>query len=251
LSTFFETIFRLKTPQSLFSVSEPSHSDGRIRIIFVSAHNFASNSTTARMLCPLIAFMQRRSLQCDISVVGMSESDEPHSSCLPVTSWHVFSSLSDTDMAQRLNAMRPHVLVDTVGFTLKSRVEVFAHRPARVQVHWHGMPYTSGSALFYDTYFGDRVSTSVDFRSSWAESLLLLPLPYLMNSHKVVHPRIDRGVAAAARTRRHLFSGLVDPSRKSLLAASFNVPFKIQRDLFECWCRVINRTDTLHLWIAG
>ena len=203
------------------------------------------------MVCPLIASMQRRSLQFDISVVGMNDTDEPHSSCLPIASWHVFSSLSDIEMAQRLNSMRPHILVDTVGYTLKARVEVFAHRPARVQVHWHGMPYTSGSALLYDTYFGDRVSTSVELRSSWAESLLLLPLPYLMNSHKIVHPRIDRGAAAAASARRHLFGGKVDPSRKSLLAASFNVPFKIQRDLFDCWCRVIQRTDKLHLWIAG
>jgi protein O-GlcNAc transferase len=241
----------LKTPQPLFSVSEPPHVGGRIRVIFVSSHNFATNSTTARMVCPLIASMQRRSLQCDISVVGMNDTDEPHSSCLQITSWHVFSSLSDSEMAQRLNAMRPHILVDTVGFTLKSRVEVFAHRPARVQVHWHGMPYTSGSAIFYDTYFGDRISTSVDFRSSWAESLLLFPLPYLMNSHKVVHPHIDRGAAAAASTRQLLFGGVVDPSRKSLLAASFNVPFKIQRELFDCWCRVINHTDKLHIWIAG
>jgi predicted O-linked N-acetylglucosamine transferase (SPINDLY family) len=147
--------------------------------------------------------------------------------------------------------MQPHVLIDTVGFTLKARVEVFALRPARIQVHWHGMPYTGGSALFYDTYVGDRISTSVDFRSSWAESLLLLPLPYLMNSHKLVHPRIDRGPAAAASARKNLFQGAVDPSRKSLLAASFNVPFKIQPDLFRCWCEVISRTEKLHLWIAG
>jgi protein O-GlcNAc transferase len=195
--------------------------------------------------------MQRRSAHCDISVVGMSDTDEPHASCLSITSWHVLGSLSDADIAQRLNAMQPHVLVDTVGFTLKSRVEVFAQRPARVQVHWHGMPYTGGSALLYDTYFGDRISTSVDFRSSWAESLLLLPLPYLMNSHQHVHPHIDRSAAAAASARRRLFGGAVDPSRNSLLAASFNVPFKIQRELFECWCRVINRTDKLHIWIAG
>jgi predicted O-linked N-acetylglucosamine transferase (SPINDLY family) len=204
------------------------------------------------MVCPLIASMQRsHSLQYDFSVVGMSSTDESHATCRPITPWLLFSGLSDFDTAQKLNALRPHVLVDTVGFTLKARVEVFGHRPARIQVHWHGMPYSGGSALFYDTYVGDRISTSVDFRSSWAESLLLLPLPYLMNSHKIVHPRINRGAAATASTRQNLFGGKASPSRASLLFASFNVPFKIQSQLFDCWCRVIRRTDKLHLWIAG
>jgi predicted O-linked N-acetylglucosamine transferase (SPINDLY family) len=234
----------------MFSVSKPLHFDGRVRVVFVSSHNFATNSTTARMVCPLIASMQQ-SLQHDVSVVGLSNSDEAHPSCLPISSWQIFGGLSDIDTAQKLNAMRLHILVDTVGFTLKARVEVFAQRPAKVQVHWHGMPYTGGSAHFYDTYVGDRISSSVDFRSSWAESLLLLPLPYLMNSHKIVHGRIERGAAATARARRDLFRGVVNPSRKSLLAASFNVPFKIQRDLFDCWCQVLSRTEKLHLWIAG
>lgn len=204
------------------------------------------------MVCPLIASMQRsQSRQHDISVVSMSSVDEPHSSCLQISPWRVFGDLSDIETAQKLNALRPHIIVDTVGYTLKARVEVFGHRPARVQVHWHGMPYSGGSSIFYDTYVGDRISTSVDFRSSWAESLLLLPLPYLMNSHKNVHPRIDRGAAASASTRQNLFHGRVDPSRASLLMASFNVPFKIQRDLFDCWCRVISRMDKVHLWIAG
>jgi predicted O-linked N-acetylglucosamine transferase (SPINDLY family) len=204
------------------------------------------------MVCPLIASMQRSySLQFDFYVVGLSSTDESHDSCRAITPWLIFSGLSDVDTAHKLNALRPHVLVDTVGYTLKARVEVFGHRPAKVQVHWHGMPYSSGSTLFYDTYLGDRISTSVDFRSSWAESLLLLPLPYLMNSHKIVHPHIDRGAAAAASTRGNLFGGKASTSRTSLLVASFNVPFKIQRDLFDCWCRVIRRTDKLHLWIAG
>ena len=248
----FNKLFRFSVPKPLFSYSEPTHFDGRVRVVFVSSHNFATNSTTARMVCPLIASMQQsRSLQYDFSVVGMSSIDEPHSSCLPITPWRMLSGLSDIATAQKLNEMRPHILVDTVGYTLKARVEVFGHRPARVQVHWHGMPHSSGSALFYDTYIGDRISTSVDFRSSWAESLLLLPLPYLMNSHKVVHPRIDRGAAATARTRQSLFSGKAGPSRTSLLFASFNVPFKIQRQLFDCWCRVVHRTGKLHVWIAG
>jgi len=203
------------------------------------------------MVCPLIAAMQR-SPQFDISAVGLTDGDVPHASCLPITPWHIVSGLSDIDTAQSINAMRPHVIVDTVGFTMKARVEVFAHRPARVQVHWHGMPYTSGRSQFFDTYVGDRISTSVELRSSWAESLLLLPLPYLMNSHKIVHPHIDRGSAATASTRQKLFSATsaAEPSR-SLLAASFNVPFKIQRDLFDCWCSVVARTEKLHIWIAG
>jgi hypothetical protein len=247
----FFYLFRFGNPPALFSVTDHSHFHGRVRVIFVSSHNFATNSTTARMVCPLIAAIQR-SPQFDVSAVGLTDGDEPHSSCLPVTSWHVFSDLSDIDTAQSINAMRPHVLVDTVGFTMKARVEVFARRPARVQVHWHGMPYTSGSSLLFDTYVGDRISTSVELRSSWAESLLLLPLPYLMNSHKIVHPHIDRGAAATSNTRQKLFRGTsaAEPSR-SLLAASFNVPFKIQRELFDCWCSVVARTEKLHIWIAG
>jgi hypothetical protein len=46
----FFYLFRFGNPPALFSVTDHSHFHGRVRVIFVSSHNFATNSTTARIL---------------------------------------------------------------------------------------------------------------------------------------------------------------------------------------------------------
>ena len=54
------------------------------------------------------------------------------------------------------------------------------------QVHWHGYPGTLGRELV-DYFAGDATSSPPELRSSFLESLLLLPFPYLANSFPLTY----------------------------------------------------------------
>lgn len=61
-------------------------------------------------------------------------------------------------VADRIYADKIHILVNLNGYTKGARTEVFALRPAPIQVMWLGYPGTSGSD-FMDYIITDSVTS--------------------------------------------------------------------------------------------
>ncbi|XP_076286274.1 O-linked N-acetylglucosamine (GlcNAc) transferase sxc isoform X2 [Lasioglossum baleicum] len=91
--------------------------------------------------------------------------------------------------ADRINADGIHILVNMNGYTKGARNEIFALRPAPIQVMWLGYPGTSG-ASFMDYLITDEVTSPVELASQYSEKLAYMPHTYFIGDHKQMFPHL-------------------------------------------------------------
>jgi predicted O-linked N-acetylglucosamine transferase (SPINDLY family) len=140
--------------------------------------------------------------------------------------------------AQRIADDRVDILVDLHGHTDGGRPEVLALRPAPVQVGFLGYPGTTG-APFIDYLIADRV---VAPRSDWewfSEKIVWMPASYQVN---------DAGQRLADRTPSRAEFAL--PERGFVFCA-FNKHYKIEREMFGLWLRLLALVPGSVLWLLG
>lgn len=82
-----------------------------------------------------------------------------------------------------------HILVNMNGYTKGARNEIFALRPAPVQVMWLGYPGTSG-ASFMDYIVTDIVTSPVELANQYSEKLAFMPSTYFIGDHKQMFPHL-------------------------------------------------------------
>jgi predicted O-linked N-acetylglucosamine transferase (SPINDLY family)/uncharacterized protein HemY len=91
--------------------------------------------------------------------------------------WRHCVGLSDQAIAERIREDRIDILVDLAGHTGNSRLQVFALKPAPVQVSWW-MGFAFGTGLPQVDYFlADDQMLPTGCESSFAESLWRMPAP--------------------------------------------------------------------------
>ncbi|CAG2061914.1 unnamed protein product [Timema podura] len=79
------------------------------------------------------------------------------------------------------------------GYTKGARNEIFALRPAPVQVMWLGYPGTSG-ASFMDYLITDEVTSPLELTSQYSEKLAYMPYTYFVGDHKQMFPHLKERV---------------------------------------------------------
>lgn len=139
------------------------------------------------------------------------------------------------DMARRIRVDEIDILVDLKGYTQNARPPLFAMRPAPVQVSYLGYPGTTG-ADYIDYVIGDPVVTPMEHASHFSERIAQLPGCYQCNDGTRPIP--------------------VPPSRASqglpeqgLVLCAFNQPYKISPEVFDVWCRILQRLPDAVLWL--
>ncbi|KAH0954954.1 hypothetical protein HN011_000543 [Eciton burchellii] len=91
--------------------------------------------------------------------------------------------------ADRINSDGIHILVNMNGYTKGARNEIFALRPAPVQVMWLGYPGTSG-ASFMDYLITDEVTSPLELANQYSEKLAYMPHTYFIGDHKQMFPHL-------------------------------------------------------------
>lgn len=131
------------------------------------------------------------------------------------------------------------ILVDLAGYTTHARPEVFALRPAPVQVAYLGYPSTTGAA-FIDYAIVDKIVVRPeDQQNAWSETIVRLP-----NAYCPYDPALSN---ANADLQRRDF-GLPE---STFVLCSFNNNYKIEPTIFAVWMRLLTKVPDAVLWLLG
>jgi protein O-GlcNAc transferase len=144
--------------------------------------------------------------------------------------------LSSFDIARQAHEDGIDIAVDLKGLTENHRLEIFAYRPAPIQISYLGYPGTSG-APFIDYMIADRWTVPDDERSAYCECLIRLPESYQVND--------ARGSAPRLRVYRHEH-GLPEDA---FVFACFNNSYKIGRRDFALWMDLLAAVAASVLWL--
>ncbi|XP_072390570.1 UDP-N-acetylglucosamine--peptide N-acetylglucosaminyltransferase 110 kDa subunit isoform X2 [Diabrotica undecimpunctata] len=114
------------------------------------------------------------------------------------------SSLScNGKAADRIYSDNIHVLVNMNGYTKGARNEIFALRPAPIQVMWLGYPGTSG-ASFMDYLITDEITSPIEVADQYSEKLAYMPYTYFVGDHKQMFPHLKERLIVSDKTGQNL-----------------------------------------------
>ena len=206
----------------------------RIRLAYVSA-DFRDHAV-AFQLAPLIERHDRARFQ----VIGISTGPSDDSAIRArlmkaFDRFHDFAGMDSAEIARRLRDMEIDIAVDLGGHTGHSRLQVFSHRPAPVQVSWLGYPGTTG-APFMDHLIADGVVAPAEDQPYFSERLVRLPDSYFPTDPA-------RPIGA---TPRRADQGLPD---QGFVFCCFNNAWKIARPIFGIWMRLLAEVPGSVLWL--
>jgi protein O-GlcNAc transferase len=140
------------------------------------------------------------------------------------------------EIAARIAHDEIDILVDLKGHTGRSRLEIFALRPAPVQLTYLGFPGTLGAA-FIDYAIADAIVVPDADLAHFTENVVRLAGTYQVN---------DRRQPVAAETPRREALGL---PQDAFVFCSFCRHFKIEPVMFAAWMRILAAVPESVLWL--
>ncbi|QKE63047.1 tetratricopeptide repeat protein [Aquipseudomonas campi] len=150
-----------------------------------------------------------------------------------VDHWRHCVGLSDKAIAERIREDGIDILVDLAGHTGNSRLQVFALKPAPVQISWW-MGFAFGTGLEQVDYFlADEQMLPVGCESSFAESLWRMPAP---------------AVAYVPPERMQVeISALPALSNGYITFGSLTRPVRLNYKVIEVWSALLKRVPNSRL----
>ncbi len=140
--------------------------------------------------------------------------------------------------ARLINEDGIDVLIDLMGWTTNTRMEITALRPAPIQVSWLGYPGSVGHPRLADYLIGDPVVTPLDHADFYVETLALMPHSMQPN---------DRKRVVGVKPGR-LEAGLPDTG---FVFCSFSQSYKINPAIFNIWCKLLMEVEGSVLWLLS
>jgi predicted O-linked N-acetylglucosamine transferase (SPINDLY family) len=208
---------------------------GRIRIGYCSADFY--DHATAHLAAGLFERHDRSRFEIVAYSFGPDDGSEYRRRL--IAAFDRFVDVRDESFqatARRIAGDGIDILVDLKGYTGGARSEIFALRPAPVQVNFLGYPGTTG-ADFMDYIIADRTVVPAEDRRWYAENVVWMPCSYQVND--------DRQPVAPEAPRR-VECGL--PQTGAVLAC-FNNNYKIDASVFAAWMRILAAVPGAVLWL--
>ncbi len=153
-----------------------------------------------------------------------------------VSRFHDIAGQEDRAIAEYIRDREIDILIDLAGHTHGARLNVLALRPAAIIVNWLGYPGTMGLPRLADYIIGDRFVTPRAHADHFSETIAQLPHSYFP---AVAVPELSVTPSRSA-------AGLPE---RGIIFCSFNQGYKITRDVFDVWCRLLNAVPDSVLWL--
>ncbi|MYL24808.1 hypothetical protein GLV89_13575 [Halomonas alkaliantarctica] len=143
--------------------------------------------------------------------------------------------LTDDELITRIRDDQIDVLIDLQGDTTDTRVWLLRHRLAPVQAGWLGFPGGLGEGV-NDYLLADRHVIPETSFADFAEQPVWLPTTYIPNDPErqplTPPPRVTQ-----------------DLPEDAVVFCCFNGQYKITREIFHAWCRILQQVDNSILWL--
>lgn len=207
----------------------------RIRVAYVSA-DFHEHAT-AFLLAELLERHDREQFEWTAISLGPDDGSAMR--------WRVEQAFDrfvdargrdDREVAKLLVEQEIDIAVDLKGYTADSRMGIFAHRPAPVQVSYLGYPGTTG-APYMDYVIADRHLIAAEHFPDYSEQVVHLPDCYQPNGS-------GRPAATARLTR-----GELSHPDAAFVYCCFNGSGKITPEVFGIWMRLLAAAPDSVLWL--
>jgi predicted O-linked N-acetylglucosamine transferase (SPINDLY family) len=152
--------------------------------------------------------------------------------------FHDISAMNDAQIIELAREEGLDIAVDLKGFTKESRLSLFAHGLAPVQISYLGYPGTIG-AEFIDYIIADAVVIPKDKRHYYSEKIIYLPYSY--------QPNDSTRVISDVEVTRKDFGLPTD----GFVFCCFNSSFKITPIEFDIRMRLLGKIDESVLWLLN
>jgi protein O-GlcNAc transferase len=211
------------------------YSHERIRIAYISAdfHNHA----TAQLMAGL--FEQHDKTRFDLTALSFGPDQDSNLRHRIKRSFERFIDvrpLADEDVAKTIRSQEIDIAIDLKGFTQNARTNIFARRPAPVQVNYLGYPGTMGSD-HYDYIIADQTVIPPDQCEFYSEKVVWLPDSYQVNDAR-------RRISERTPSRRDCTL-----PEQGFVFCCFNNTFKITPEVFDVWMRLLKANQNSILWL--
>jgi predicted O-linked N-acetylglucosamine transferase (SPINDLY family) len=208
----------------------------RIRLAYVSAD--FNQHAVASQLAPLVEKHDRERFQVIGIATGRRDDSAVRQRLMKgFDRFHDFAGLNSDEIARKLREMEIDIAVDLGGHTGLSRLQIFAHRFAPVQVSWLGYPGTPG-ASYIDYLIGDGIVTPPKHQPFFTEKLVQLPGTYFPTDDTLqAGPLPDRAAAGLPPT--------------GFVFCCFNAGWKINKPVFDVWMRLLKAVPGSVLWLKA
>ncbi|HTJ57728.1 MAG TPA: tetratricopeptide repeat protein [Devosiaceae bacterium] len=225
---------RLSVPADRLAPGRPNAS-GKIRLGYISA-DFRAHAT-GQLIGEVIERHDRSRFEVVCYSYGPNDGSPERRRIEAAADVFIdISARSHLEAAQRIAGDGIDILLDLQGNTSGARTEIFACRPAPVQVNYLAYPATMGSG-HYDYIIADPVLIPASEQRWFAENLVHLPNCYQPNDpnrriEAPLHSRADYGLPEGA----FVFCG-------------FHNSFKITPAVFDVWMRLLHGVPNSVLWL--
>ena len=230
--TYVEAYFRALPPVKRSSKRRP----GRIRIGYVSGEFRAQ--ATMYLMAGLFESHDRD--RFEVFAFDNGRDDGSPMRARVVAGFDKFvpvALLSDRDAADAVAEQDIDILVNLNGYFGEMRMNLFAHRPAPIQVNYLGFPGTLG-ADYMDYILADATLIPAHEHPFYREKVVTLPNSYQINDSKRAPVELTTRAAHGLPQDAFVF-------------CHFNAGYKITPDLFSCWMRILQKTKNSLLWLLG
>jgi protein O-GlcNAc transferase len=147
-------------------------------------------------------------------------------------------AMGSEQIARLMREMEVDISIDLGGYTSDTRTDIFAHRPAPVQVNYLGYPGTMGTS-YHDYILADRFIIPPEHQPLYDEKVVYLPDTYLPT---------DNSVQIAERTPTRSECGLPETG---FVFCSFSHDYKISPPVFDVWMRLLAQVPGSVLWLVS
>jgi predicted O-linked N-acetylglucosamine transferase (SPINDLY family) len=152
------------------------------------------------------------------------------------TLWRNIVGLSDDSAAALIRSDDIDILIDLSGYTAGNRLQIFARKPAPLQVaSWVGYPATTGMAAM-DYILADHHQLPTSAIPYYSEAVVRLPDSYIVFEPPPDAPPLDMLPAL---------------SRNGITFGSFNVLKKITPEVVAVWSEILTRMPTSRLLLKA